>query len=84
MYESAERLDRALRDPTDPHNPFGYRAAVARDQRGAFPDALCAVARGAELHTSYLPRELGGTLDSFDEALTLVRTVARSGPAARR
>ncbi len=77
MYESAERLDRALRDPTDPHNPFGYRAAVARDQRGTFPDALCAVARGAELHTSYLPRELGGTLDSFDEALTLVRTVAR-------
>jgi len=77
VYEAAEQLDLAFCDPTDGHNPFGFRAAVARDVRGAFPDVLCAVARRSGVHTSYLPERHGGTLRAFDEALTVVRTVAR-------
>lgn len=75
-YE-AERLDAEFGDPTERHNPYGFEAIVARDERGAFPDTLCAAARKAHLHTVFLPSDLGGSLRSFDHALTLVRTAAR-------
>ena len=71
MYESAQLLDRAFGDPNDGHNPFGFRASVARDEHGVFPTALRAAAQEAGLHTCYLPGQ------SFDEALVRVRTAAR-------
>jgi alkylation response protein AidB-like acyl-CoA dehydrogenase len=71
VYESAELLDRAFRDPRDPHNPFGFQACVTRDEHGVFPAVLCSAAREAGLHTCYLPTH------PFDEALMRVRTAAR-------
>lgn len=76
-HEEAQRLDAAFGDARDEHNPYGFQAIVARDERATFPDALCAAARRAHLHSVYLPSRLGGTLRTFDHALTLVRTAAR-------
>ncbi|WP_235502457.1 acyl-CoA dehydrogenase family protein, partial [Kitasatospora sp. Root187] len=73
----AEELDRELGDPTDAANPFGYAAAVGRDERDEFPEELCAVLRKRDFHLNYLPAELGGSFRSFDHSLTLVRTAAR-------
>lgn len=73
----AAELDRELGDPTDPANPFGYAAAVGRDERDQFPEELCAVLRKRGFHLNYLPAGLGGSFRSFDHSLTLVRTAAR-------
>ncbi|MBB4950093.1 alkylation response protein AidB-like acyl-CoA dehydrogenase [Kitasatospora gansuensis] len=74
---AAEELDRELGDPADAANPFGYAAAVGRDERDEFPEELCAVLRKRDFHLNYLPAELGGSFRSFDHSLTLVRTAAR-------
>jgi alkylation response protein AidB-like acyl-CoA dehydrogenase len=74
---AAEQLDRLLGDPRDPGNPYGFAAAVTRDERDEFPDELCAALRDAGFHLNYLPRELGGTFRSFPHSLALVRTAAR-------
>ncbi|MFI6344268.1 acyl-CoA dehydrogenase family protein [Streptomyces sp. NPDC050560] len=74
---TAEDLERRLGDPADDTNPYGFAAAVARDERDAFPEELCAELVRAGFHLNYLPKEWGGTLESFDRSLTLVRSAAR-------
>ncbi|MEU6057372.1 acyl-CoA dehydrogenase family protein [Streptomyces sp. NPDC047097] len=72
-----ERLEELLGDPGDDTLPHGFAAAVARDERDEFPTALCEALVGAGFHLNYLPREWGGTFESFDRSLTLVRCAAR-------
>lgn len=72
-----EELETLLGDPADDSNPYGFAAAVARDERDEFPAALCEALVGAGFHLEYLPQEWGGTFESFDRALTLVRSAAR-------
>ncbi len=72
-----EALELLLGDPADPANPYGFAAAVDRDEHDAFPDALCDALRSAGFHLNYLPRAWGGTFESFDRSLTLVRAAAR-------
>ncbi|GAA2259234.1 acyl-CoA dehydrogenase [Streptomyces ruber] len=72
-----EELERRLGDPTDDANPYGFAAAVARDERDEFPEELCAELVRAGFHLNYLPKEWGGALESFDRSLTLVRAAAR-------
>ncbi|MDA0167634.1 acyl-CoA dehydrogenase family protein [Solirubrobacter taibaiensis] len=74
---AAERLERRLGDANDPANPFGFAAAVERDELGAFPDELAGSLRDAGLHLSFLPSALGGRLDGFDLTLALARVAAR-------
>jgi alkylation response protein AidB-like acyl-CoA dehydrogenase len=72
-----ERLEELLGDPGDDTLPYGFAAAVARDERDEFPTALCEALVAAGFHLNYLPREWGGTFESFDRSLTLVRCAAR-------
>ncbi|WP_217544722.1 acyl-CoA dehydrogenase family protein [Streptomyces sp. GbtcB6] len=72
-----DELERLLGDPYDPVNPYGFAAAVARDEQDAFPEELCAKLREAGFHLNYLPREWGGRFESFDRSMLLVRTAAR-------
>ncbi|MFJ1800225.1 MULTISPECIES: acyl-CoA dehydrogenase family protein [unclassified Streptomyces] len=72
-----ERLEELLGDPGDDTGPYGFAAAVARDERDAFPTELCEALVGAGFHLAYLPPEWGGTFRSFDRSLTLVRCAAR-------
>ncbi|GGO92430.1 acyl-CoA dehydrogenase family protein [Wenjunlia tyrosinilytica] len=73
----AEELERLLGDPRDPDSPFGFAAAVARDEHDRFPTELVHALRGTGFHLNYLPAELGGTFRSFAHSLVLVRTAAR-------
>ncbi|MGC4893658.1 acyl-CoA dehydrogenase family protein [Micromonospora sp. DT31] len=75
-FAAAAELDRSLGDPADGRNPYGFRAAVARDEAAAFPAALAA-AVGPALRRSYVPRADGGTLSGGDETLMTVRVAAR-------
>lgn len=72
-----EELEERLGDPTDDTNPYGFAAAVARDERDEFPEELCAELVRAGFHLNYLPKEWGGAFESFDRSLTLVRSAAR-------
>ncbi len=72
-----EQLEKLLGDPGDDANPYGFAAAVERDERDAFPAELCEALVGAGFHLNYLPKEWGGTFESFDRSLTLVRSAAR-------
>ncbi|AXG81639.1 acyl-CoA dehydrogenase family protein [Streptomyces paludis] len=72
-----EELEERLGDPADDANPYGFAAAVARDERDEFPEALHAELVAAGFHLNYLPKSWGGTLESFDRSLTLVRSAAR-------
>ncbi|MFF8033512.1 MULTISPECIES: acyl-CoA dehydrogenase family protein [unclassified Streptomyces] len=74
---TAEDVEELLGDPGDPANPYGFAAAVARDEADAHPDELCGALVSAGFHLNYLPREWGGAFDSFDRGLTLVRAAAR-------
>jgi len=73
----AEELEHLLGDPAEPSNPFGFAAAVVRDEQDAFPDELASALRDAGFHLCYLPPEWGGRFASFDRSLALVRTAAR-------
>ncbi|MGW7528425.1 acyl-CoA dehydrogenase family protein [Streptomyces sp. NPDC054783] len=72
-----EALEQLLGDPADPANPYGWAAAVARDETDAFPQQLCETLRDVGFHLNYLPKQWGGTFESFDRSLTLVRAAAR-------
>ncbi|MFF4503126.1 acyl-CoA dehydrogenase family protein [Streptomyces sp. NPDC001401] len=72
-----QAVEELLGDPDDPANPYGFAAAVARDESDAHPDELCRTLVSAGFHLNYLPREWGGTLDSFADSMTLVRAAAR-------
>lgn len=72
-----ESVEELLGDPEDPGNPYGFAAAVARDEADAHPDELCDRLVSAGFHLNYLPREWGGAFESFDRSLTLVRAAAR-------
>ncbi|TQK44215.1 alkylation response protein AidB-like acyl-CoA dehydrogenase [Streptomyces sp. SLBN-118] len=72
-----DELEALLGDPGDNTNPYGFAAAVERDERDEFPTALCDELRRAGFHLNYLPKEWGGELQSFDRSLTLVRSAAR-------
>ncbi|BBC32405.1 Acyl-CoA dehydrogenase [Streptomyces graminofaciens] len=72
-----EELEERLGDPADATNPYGFAAAVARDEREEFPEELCKELVRAGFHLNYLPVEWGGAFESFDRSLTLVRSAAR-------
>ncbi|MEU3771847.1 acyl-CoA dehydrogenase family protein [Streptomyces sp. NPDC032472] len=72
-----EALEELLGDPADDANPYGFAAAVGRDEREEFPAAFCAELARAGFHLNYLPKEWGGAFESFDRSLTLVRSAAR-------
>ncbi|WP_416984791.1 acyl-CoA dehydrogenase family protein [Streptomyces sp. T028] len=72
-----EGVEELLGNPEDPDNPYGFAAAVARDEADAHPDELCRALVSAGFHLNYLPGEWGGALDSFDRSMTLVRAAAR-------
>ncbi|WP_329267214.1 acyl-CoA dehydrogenase family protein [Streptomyces sp. NBC_01451] len=74
---TAGDIERLLGDPYDADNPYGFAAAVRRDEQDAFPDELCAALREAGFHLNHLPTEWGGRFESFEHSMVLVRTAAR-------
>jgi alkylation response protein AidB-like acyl-CoA dehydrogenase len=72
-----ENLEKLLGDAGDDESPYGFAAAVARDERDEFPEELCQALIGAGFHLNYLPPQWGGELESFDQSMRLVRCASR-------
>lgn len=79
-YAAVTELDRALGDPRDPANPYGFAAMARRDAAEAFPHEL-AERVGPRLRASFVPAADGGDLVSMDHTLMLVRAAARRDAA---
>ncbi|WP_330285791.1 acyl-CoA dehydrogenase family protein [Streptomyces sp. NBC_00576] len=74
---TVEEIERLLGDPYDADNPYGFAAAVRRDEQDAFPEELCGALREAGFHLNYLPTEWGGRFESFEHSMVVVRAAAR-------
>ena len=72
LVERAEALEQFLGDPLE-----SFKRAVELDERDEYPAATCASLDQWGLNDYYVPVELGGRLESFEEFLSLVRVVAR-------
>lgn len=76
-YERADLLERALGDPKVDTNPLSFATTVALDERGAFPEGALDTLCDLGLHRYYVPKELGGKLDSYEALLWQLRAVGR-------
>lgn len=76
-FDAAERLEQFLGDPADPHAAFGYVSSAALDDTEAFPTEACAALDSYGLPGSYVPARHGGANTSYEEAVQLLRVVAR-------
>lgn len=72
LSERAEALEQFLGDPLE-----SFKRAVDLDERDEYPAETCGVLDRWGLNDYYVPIELGGRLESFEEFLSLVRVVAR-------
>ncbi|WP_217249235.1 acyl-CoA dehydrogenase [Streptomyces sp. AC602_WCS936] len=79
-YAAVTELDRALGDPRDADNPYGFAAMARRDAAESFPREL-ADRVGPWLRTAFVPAGQGGDLVSLDHTLMLVRAAARRDAA---
>lgn len=76
-FVAAERLEAFLGDPADPSAVLGYTAGAAADETEVFPVAACARLDAYGLPRHYVPVRHGGLLASYEDAVALMRTVAR-------
>jgi alkylation response protein AidB-like acyl-CoA dehydrogenase len=76
-FALAEEFDRRLGDPRDPGRLFSYERCAVLDEREEFPLEICRELDRLGLPARYVPAAHGGTLTSFEDALQLVRAVAR-------
>ena len=72
VVDQAEALERFLGDPLE-----SFRRAVELDERDEYPSEACALLDQWRFYDYYVPIELGGRLESFEEFASLIRVVAR-------
>ena len=73
----AERLERQLGDPDLPGTVFSHVNCLSLDAREEFPTAICDRLEELGLQEFYVPVEHGGRLESYEQLLQVMRTVAR-------
>ncbi|MEU5956280.1 acyl-CoA dehydrogenase [Streptomyces sp. NPDC047525] len=76
-YAAALRLDERLGDPDDPGRLFSYARSGALDDAEVFPLEICRELDVLGLPRAYVPAAHGGALEGYDEAIQLMRAVAR-------
>ncbi|MFJ7962409.1 acyl-CoA dehydrogenase family protein [Streptomyces sp. NPDC096324] len=76
-YAAALRLDERLGDPGDSGRLFSYARSGALDDAETFPLEICRELDVLGLPRAYVPAAHGGTLEGYDEAIQLMRAVAR-------
>ena len=77
LLATALDLERDLGDPRDPGRVFSYRRCADADEREQFPVDVCRELDLLGVPRRYVPQEAGGDLDRYDEALQLLRVIAR-------
>jgi len=70
-------LEGRLGDPHQLDGLFSFAQAVELDEREAYPEEACAELDRLGLQRHYVPRSVGGDLDSYEETLGLLRLVGR-------
>ncbi len=73
----AERLERDLGDPADPLGGMPAAATLEADEREQFPEAAYRTLTAWRFTRYFVPVAFGGALNSFAEALMLLRVVSR-------
>ncbi len=73
-YRSAQSLERFLGHPFDRANSFSFQQLMAFDEKEAFPHALMKRLNDWGLNQYYVPADLNGRLQGFEE-LTLLALV---------
>ncbi|WP_441250995.1 acyl-CoA dehydrogenase family protein [Kitasatospora sp. McL0602] len=76
-YLLAEQLERDLGDPEDPAVVFSHANCLVLDETEEFPAAICRRLEELGIHEYYVPAQFGGRLESYEQVLQLIRTVAR-------
>jgi alkylation response protein AidB-like acyl-CoA dehydrogenase len=76
-YRTAEQLEWQLGDPELRETVFSHANCLALDEREEFPAEICARLEELGLHEYYVPAEHGGRLQSYEQLLQIMRTVAR-------
>ncbi len=76
-YPAAEALERHLGHPDDPTVVFTAARSVELDDREEFPTVLCEQLESWGIQDYYVPAEFGGRLESYEDLLQVMRTVAR-------
>jgi alkylation response protein AidB-like acyl-CoA dehydrogenase len=73
----AESLERFLGDPRDARSALSFERIVELDEQEVYPESVCKLLYRWGFHHFYVPAELGGRLQSYDEILSLVRVISR-------
>jgi alkylation response protein AidB-like acyl-CoA dehydrogenase len=77
VYSLAEELEAFMGDPYSKTTTFSYENCAALDIQEAFPHEIAANLEKWGLHKYYAPVEYGGVMESYEQALMLMRLVAR-------
>lgn len=77
QYLSSIAFERHLGDPVAPNNPLSFRSTMAADERDEYPEKACAFLENWGFSRFFVPVEFGGRLESFEEAMSLIRVAAR-------
>jgi alkylation response protein AidB-like acyl-CoA dehydrogenase len=77
---AARELESLLGDPFDAGSLLSFRSTVAREESEASLNGDLDLLRRFGFHQRFVPRAVGGELDSWEGAMDLVRVVARRDP----
>jgi alkylation response protein AidB-like acyl-CoA dehydrogenase len=77
VYAAADRLERHLGDPAQGDAIVSWEACVAHDERDEFPEGMVRALDDARVHHYYVPAEVGGSIRSYEEVLSVLRVVSR-------
>ncbi|NER35044.1 MAG: acyl-CoA dehydrogenase family protein [Oscillatoria sp. SIO1A7] len=77
QYGTAEALEQYLGDPGNPENVFSFKHSIDLDERDEYPEEICQLLNQWGVYEYYIPVGYGGKLTSFEEMLSIARTIAR-------
>lgn len=77
QYRSAWELEHYLGDPAEPAGAFSFARALELDERDEYPEEACDLLNRWRFQDYYVPSQVGGKLNSYEELLALMRIVAR-------
>ena len=76
-YEAVRDLEQYLGDPNDPTRPFSFSRSLACDEKDVYPQSAENAIRGWGAAEYLIPAALGGKLGDMEQALAVLRTIAR-------
>ena len=77
QYRSAWELEHYLGDPAEAAGAFSFARALELDERDEYPEEACGLLNRWRFQDYYVPSQVGGKLNSYEELLALMRIVAR-------